>query len=177
MVGVGVACWRLQRVGKFTATSRVVRGKIDKTDTRRAECGLGTAIQAHCSDHVPATLMALTASRAERTRTVTAAAGLPPLPPSCLSGHMIIRRSVSSTKNMDVYSNELLLAARSTSPRPAVLTLERPLTYSGPVLPQSSDLAATVLLGRLLALAQLTLPRCAVLCCSLLYPVRKPRYA
>lgn len=74
-VGGGFACWRLQTVGKFTATSRVVKGKIDKTDTRRAECGLGTAIQAHCSDHVPATLMALTASRAERTRTVTAAAG------------------------------------------------------------------------------------------------------
>lgn len=74
-VGGGFACWRLQTVEKFTATSRVVKGKIDKTDTRRAECGLGTAIQAHCSDHVPATLMALTASRAERTRTVTAAAG------------------------------------------------------------------------------------------------------
>lgn len=73
-----VVSWRQQRVGKFTETSRVVKGKIDKTDTRRAECGLGTAIQAHCSDHVPATLMALTASRAaERTRTVTAADGLP----------------------------------------------------------------------------------------------------
>lgn len=73
-LGVGLA-GGLRTVGKFTATSRVVKGKIDKTDTRRAECGLGTAIQAHCSDHVPATLMALTASRAERTRTVTAAAG------------------------------------------------------------------------------------------------------
>lgn len=61
--GRGEVSWRLQTAGKFTATSRVVKGKINKTDTRRAECGLGTAIQAHCSDHAPTTLMALTASR------------------------------------------------------------------------------------------------------------------
>lgn len=64
-------------------------------------------------------------------------------------------------------------AARSASPQPAVLTPERPLTYSGAVLPQSSDLPETVLLGRLLALAQLTPPRRAVLF-SLSYPVKKP---
>lgn len=40
---------------------------------------------------------------------------------------------------------------------------ERPLTYSGPVLPQSFDLTDTVLLGRLLALPHLTLPQYAVL--------------
>lgn len=95
--GVGVASWRRQTVGKFTATSRVVKGKIDKTDTRRAECGLGTAIQAHCSDHVPATLMALTASRAE-DEDGHSRGWVPPLSSSCLTGHMIIRWNVSRIK-------------------------------------------------------------------------------
>lgn len=61
-------CWQLGAPRKFTATSRVVKGKINTTDTRGAECGLGTAIQAHCSDQVPAELMALTASRDENER-------------------------------------------------------------------------------------------------------------
>lgn len=59
--GEGGGRWLAANGGKFTATSRVVKGKIDGTDTRRGECGLGTAIQAHCSDHLPAALMALTA--------------------------------------------------------------------------------------------------------------------
>lgn len=63
------SCWQLGTTRKFTATSRVVKGKINTTDTRGAECGLGTAIQAHCSDQVPAELMGLTASRVrERER-------------------------------------------------------------------------------------------------------------
>lgn len=61
-------CWQLGSPRKFTATSRVVKGKINTTDTRGAECGLGTAIQAHCSDQVPAELMALTARQDENER-------------------------------------------------------------------------------------------------------------
>lgn len=74
--GRGVAArwrrWAVATGGKFIATSRVVKGKIDGTDTRRAECGLGTAIQARCSDRLPAALMALTARGRRR-------AGFPPL--------------------------------------------------------------------------------------------------
>lgn len=72
--GGGAARWRQWAAatgGKFTATSRVAKGKIDGTDTRRAECGLGTAIQVHCSDHLSAALMALTARGRRR-------AGIPP---------------------------------------------------------------------------------------------------
>lgn len=54
------------------------------------------------------------------------------------------------------------LAAQRAS-RSQLCEPERLLTYSGPVLPKSFDLADTVLLGRLLALPHLTLPQYAVL--------------
>ena len=52
---------------------------------------------------------------------------------------------------------------------------EGPLMHSGPVLPQSFDLTDMVLLGRLLALPQLTLPRYSFY--SLVYPLKKPCHA
>lgn len=39
--GRGEVSWRLQTAGKFTATTRVVKGEIDKTDTRERSVDLG----------------------------------------------------------------------------------------------------------------------------------------
>lgn len=63
---------------------------------------------------------------------------------------------------MNVYSNKLRIRSERIATA-SCANPERPLTYSGPVPPQSFDLTDTVLLGRLLALAQLTLPQYAVL--------------
>lgn len=144
--GGGFARWRLRTVGKFTATSRVVKGKIDKTDTRRADCGLGTAIQAHCSDHAAATLMALTASPCSERGDGPPlwAGGRSPLAPSCLSGHMIIRWNVSHIKTcmcIQMGSCEPGEAANVFRPRPPPVL--GPHWYGSPWTPACSTTSYT----------------------------------
>lgn len=99
------SCWQLGATRKFTATSRVVKGKINTTDTRGAECGLGTAIQAHCSDQVPAELMGLTASRVREREREEGEAGQRLRPASVLlrfAGRMLMRSNAFGGKSTNV---------------------------------------------------------------------------
>lgn len=57
--GVLLATWHDEKIHSDKPCGK---GENQYDRHTESECGPGTAIQAHCSDHVPAELMALTAS-------------------------------------------------------------------------------------------------------------------